>query len=158
MMKFKIFQSKERNEIDVFIDVEPTTMEALVPNSMIIAIIEPRSVWNVNGNFGVTFIVRQAKIVEPGPSPDELKDSSYAFRDSEIIYTKKISEERKNPNPSPPVFDEDVESESIELSNIEEEEESKVLNKSTSKPSSTRTVAPNKSAPVPIKSTPAKKK
>jgi len=176
LMKFKVPQIKDKYEIDVFIENEPTTMEALTPNAMIIAIVEPRSVWIVNGNFGVTWTVRQIKIVESGPIGEGIKESGgYAFRDSEINYTKRTPEEiarLSNPNPPPPVDveEEEVVAEAEEL--VEEEEEETPAPPPKRAParsaSPTKTAQPvsrsssppplkSKTTPIPIK-TPLKKK
>lgn len=79
IMKFKIPVSGTEPRVEVFLETEKVPVDAITRNCRVISIIEPRSVWFISGQFGVSWAVLQTKIVE---NPETHLDT-YAFIDSQ---------------------------------------------------------------------------
>jgi len=122
LMKLKIPVVRDQPDLEVYLETEPAAIEAITPNCSVISIIEPRSIWFVSGMFGISWSVRQTKILE-NESP---KLTAYAFRDigGHVPIRKPSSTPLSTPNPPPPVdTDAIAETEPIVEEEVEEEEE-----------------------------------
>jgi len=165
LMKLKIPVVREQPDVEVYLETEPAAIEAITPNVSVISIIEPRSVWFVSGTFGISWSVRQTKILE-NESP---KLTAYAFRDigGHVPIRKPSSTPASTPNPPPPVDTEAiaetepiVEEEGAEVTEEEEDEaiESKVVAKTAKGVKAKPVTTPKTTAAPKVAATKATKK
>lgn len=101
-LRLKIDTPKGEPAVNVYLHDEPAPVEALTSNSTIVAIFEPRSVYMIwNGGFGITWAVRQVKIVN---RPTYTLDPN-AFRE-DAPDLQNVAPKPKSPNPRPPIAEE----------------------------------------------------
>jgi len=82
LMSVKIPVIQDKPLVFVFQGQEHVPIETIKYNAKVAVIVEPRSIWFIGGNWGVTWNAIQIKIEDPGAS--SLRDSGlpdYAFID-----------------------------------------------------------------------------
>jgi len=115
LMKLKIPIVKGQPDVEVYMESEAAPIEALEPpNNSAVAIIEPRSIWFVGGKFGISWIVRQIKVLER-----KNRLPSNAFRDDVPELQNRSKTAPVSPNPRPPVVTQSVEKD-LDVENVDE--------------------------------------
>jgi len=79
-LKVPTFQDGKVN-LDVYHDHDHVPLETIKANAKVVAIIEPRSIYFIGGNWGVTWVALQVKIEDPGAEVRQGQLSQYAFID-----------------------------------------------------------------------------
>lgn len=86
LISLRIPMFQDHTTVEVYYGQEEAKLDALQPNCQVVAIIEPRSVWIVNHNWGIVWNAVQIKLVHKPPLTD------YAFIDTTPIILHPESE------------------------------------------------------------------
>jgi len=115
LMKLKIPVVKGQPDVEVYMESEAAPIEALEPpNNQTVSIIEPRSIWFVGGKFGISWIVRQIKVLER-----KNRLPSNAFREDVPELQNRSKTAPVSPNPRPPIVTKTPEKQ-VEVDSLED--------------------------------------